>query len=379
MGIISIIAIASMFYSDFGLAFLAAVAIIEWSIGRIYKKHLDQIVSGLDGPRRELKKLSDILLNFENREFSSELLGKLRKDLLNPIKSSTSIRNLGRLVDILDQAKNQAFAPLAFLLMWTPHLSILIEKWRIKYGENISSWIDAAGEIEALCSIAGYAFEHPDDIFPKITDKGPVFKGTALGHPLIKSSGCIRNDVNLDLENSVLIVSGSNMSGKSTYLRTIGINGALAMAGAPVRAESLKISPLYIGSTIRIEDSLQKGASRFYAEISTLKEIVDLTQKEYPLLFLLDEIFHGTNSHDRKIGAEAIIKQLVKSGAIGLVTTHDLTLADMTVQIGTKAKNIHFDDEVRKGVLNFDYKVKDGPVTKSNAIELMKSVGLVVD
>ena len=202
--------------------------------------------------------------------------------------------------------------------------------------------------------------------------------GRAVGHPLLPRSSCVRNDVQLGDGLQVHIVSGSNMSGKSTWLRTIGINAVLAMAGAPVCAESLSMTPFAIGSTIRILDSLQKGTSRFYAEIRTLKEIVELSKGSCPLLFLLDEIFHGTNSHDRRIGAEAIIRELVRAGAVGLVTTHDLALAKMVDTMDGRGRNVHFEDSVEEGLLHFDYRLKDGPVTRSNAIELMRSVGLHV-
>ncbi len=370
------------FYSDFGLAFLAGVAIAEWITGRIFLKYQHQILSGLEGPRRQLKVMSDILLCFENADVKSSLLLSLKKKLIEPDRASAKVYGLGRIMDWLDQAKNQVFAPIAFLLMWIPHFSLIVEKWRVSNGNSINDWIEAAGHLEALCSISGYAFEHPDDIFPEIVNdnkKNPVFYASKLGHPLISKNESIQNDVKLDKENAVMIVSGSNMSGKSTYLRTIGINAVIAMAGGPVRALTMMMTPVNIGSTIRIQDSLQKGASRFYAEISTLKEIVDLAKnREKPLLFLLDEIFHGTNSHDRKIGAEAVIYQLVESGSIGLVTTHDLTLASMIEKMGSRARNVHFDDQVKDGVLHFDYTLKEGPVTRSNAIELMRTVGLDV-
>jgi DNA mismatch repair ATPase MutS len=176
----------------------------------------------------------------------------------------------------------------------------------------------------------------------------------------------------------VLVVSGSNMSGKSTLLRAVGVNVVLALAGAPVRARSLRLSPLAIGATLRIEDSLQEGHSRFFTEILRIRSIVDLTSGASPVLFLLDEILHGTNSYDRRIGAEAIVRALVGRGAIGLVTTHDLALTELTAALGSAAANVHFEDRVEGGAMVFDYTMRPGVVERSNALALMRAVGLDV-
>ncbi|HET9478368.1 MAG TPA: hypothetical protein VFO72_03425, partial [Pyrinomonadaceae bacterium] len=169
-----------------------------------------------------------------------------------------------------------------------------------------------------------------------------------------------------------------NMSGKSTLLRTVGVNVVLALAGAPVRVRSLRLSPLQVGASIRIQDSLQAGASRFYAEITRLRQIVELTNGERPVLFLLDEILHGTNSHDRQIGAEKVVRGLIERGAIGLITTHDLALARIADELGRRAANVHFEDHLEDGEMRFDYLLRPGVVQRSNALELMRSVGLEV-
>jgi DNA mismatch repair ATPase MutS len=168
------------------------------------------------------------------------------------------------------------------------------------------------------------------------------------------------------------------MSGKSTLLRTVGINAALAFAGAPVRAASLTIAPMAVGATLRIQDSLQEGRSRFYAEITRIRELADLAQGPEPLLFLLDELFHGTNSHDRLAGARGVLRSLLDRGAIGLITTHDLALTAIADDLGSRAANVHFDDTFDEGGIRFDYRVKPGPVTRSNALALMRAVGLDV-
>ncbi len=188
----------------------------------------------------------------------------------------------------------------------------------------------------------------------------------------------VRNDVRIGGELQVLVVSGSNMSGKSTLLRTLGANTVLAQAGSVVRAAHLRLSPLAVGASIRVSDSLQGGVSRFYAEILRLRQILDLTTGSLPVLFLIDEFLHGTNSHDRKIGAEALVRGLVARGAIGLVTTHDLALADIADSLGARAANVHFEDYLEGGKILFDHRMRPGVVRKSNAIELMRSVGLEI-
>jgi DNA mismatch repair ATPase MutS len=299
---------------------------------------------------------------------------------------SAAIQRLHRLSELLEWERNIIFAPIAALGSWSVHVAAAIESWRREFGRRVPEWLAIAGEYEALSSLAAYAYEHPSDPFPIVTDDlenadGPaVFEGARLGHPMVPASRMVRNDVVLAREVRMLIVSGSNMSGKSTLLRTVGINTVLAMAGAPVRAERLTLSPLAAGATLHIQDSLQAGRSRFFAEITRIRRISDLAAGKQPrLMFLLDEILQGTNSHDRRIGAAAMVRNLVDRGAIGLITTHDLALTAIADETGGRAVNVHFDDEFREGQLVFDYRLKPGPVTRSNALELMRAVGLLSD
>jgi DNA mismatch repair ATPase MutS len=187
----------------------------------------------------------------------------------------------------------------------------------------------------------------------------------------------VRNDMRLDQQRRLLVISGSNMSGKSTVLRTVGINVVMALAGGPVRAGALTVSPLAIGATLRIQDSLTDGRSRFYAEITRVREIVDVARTG-PILFLLDELFHGTNSHDRFIGATGVLRSLMDLGAIGMITTHDMALTGIATELAPRAENVHFEDELSAGEMRFDYRMKPGPVTHSNALALMRAVGLDV-
>jgi DNA mismatch repair ATPase MutS len=240
-------------------------------------------------------------------------------------------------------------------------------------------WLDAIGEFEALISIATYAFERPADPFPEISELEtlPRLRAINLRHPLMPARDCVPNDVALGDEPQVLLVSGSNMSGKSTFLRSVGVNSVLALMGAPVRADAFRISSLTIGASMRISDSLQKGVSHFYAEITRIRQVVALSGRG-PLLFLFDEILQGTNSHDRRVGAEGVLRTLLKNGAAGLVTTHDLALTSLEELFPRKIANVHFQEKLESGKLSFDYRLRQGVVTTSNGLELMKSIGLEV-
>ncbi len=213
---------------------------------------------------------------------------------------------------------------------------------------------------------------------PEFVTEGALLDADAVGHPLIPAARVVRNSLRLGDELRVLVVSGSNMSGKSTMLRTVGVNAVLAMVGAPARAARLRLSPLYLGATLRVQDSLQAGSSRFYAELTRLRQVVGLAGGEPPLLFLLDEIFHGTNSDDRRVGAEGVVRGLIDRGAIGMVTTHDLALAAIADRLAPRAANVHFSDRFEDGRLVFDYKMRPGVVEHSNALALMRAVGLDV-
>jgi len=252
------------------------------------------------------------------------------------------------------------------------------ERWRQSHGGALRLWMDAIGQMEALLALASYSYEHPSDSFPEFVDGPAVLEAEELGHPLVPAELCVRNDVSISAGARVLLVSGSNMSGKSTLLRAVGMNTVLAMAGAPVRARRLRLTPLLVGASIRVNDSLQEGSSRFYAEITRLRQIFDFAGGDPPLLFLLDELLQGTNSKDRRIGAEGIVRALVNRGAIGMVSTHDLALTDIGGAVEGHLRNVHFQDELANGRMTFDYKLRDGVVTKSNGLELMRSIGLEV-
>lgn len=356
------------------LAVLAAEAMLAF----VVRARVGAVVAAVDRPGRELPLLAALLGRLEAETFTAPRLVALRSALAaagDP--PAVEIVRLRRLVDLLEARRNQFFAPIAFLLCWSLQCAAAIEAWRRRCGPALATWLDAVGEIEALMSLAAFAFEHPERPFPILLDAGRVFEGDDLVHPLLVRDA-VPNDVHLGDAPRVLVVSGSNMSGKSTLLRTVGAAIVLAQAGAPVPARRLRLSPLALGASIRVQDSLRDGRSRFYAEITRLKQLVDLAAGARPLCFLLDEVLHGTNSHDRAIGAEAVVRTFVDRGAIGLVTTHDLTLAKVADALAPLARNVHFVDDLAGAQLHFDYTLRDGVVTKSNALALMRAVGLEV-
>ena len=341
-------------------------------------KLLSAVVSAVEEAAHELGLLSEVLLTLERETFRTPLLAGLRASLnAGGGPPSRHLARLKRLVEYLDSRDNVFVRVAEVFILWTPHWALEVEDWRRRFGPAVRRWLDATGEIEALSSLASHAFEHPSDAFPELAaGVTPWIQAEQVAHPLIPEARAVRNHVALGGPVRLLVVSGSNMSGKSTLLRTLGINVVLAQAGAPVRARRMALAPLSVGASIRIADSLQGGVSRFYAELLRLRQILDLTAGALPVLFLIDEFFHGTNSHDRRIGAEALVRGLLKRGACGLVTTHDLALAEIVEALGGQGANVHFEDHIEGGRILFDYAMRPGVVTKSNALELMRSVGL---
>jgi hypothetical protein len=367
----------------------------------------DFVADALTHRSLDLEAVASMLTHLERARFEASRLVLLHSRLTTGgLPASRVIGRLHRLSEMHDWQKNAAVVPLGLflfgaysgqawmlalalaagglLLLVRPHVALAVERWRSGYGQQVRIWIETIAQFEALSSLAGYRYEHEGDPFPEIVapDAGPqngaLFDGVQLGHPLLPRAGMVPNDVRLAGDARLLVVSGSNMSGKSTLLRTVGINAVLAFAGAPVCAASLRLSPLAVGATLRIQDSLLEGRSRFYAEITRIRTLADLAAGPVPLLFLLDELFHGTNSHDRLLGAEGVLDSLLDRGAIGLITTHDLALTAIADQLAPRAVNVHFQDSFEEGAITFDYRLRPGPVTRSNALALMRAVGLQV-
>jgi hypothetical protein len=359
---------------------VALVLIIEATLLYRLRERLQQILFpaerafDFDG----LKTFAGLLLEIERQRFDSPPMGALADGISSGgIRASARIGRLATIVMLSEQRLNPmvrwAKVPLLYLL----HVALAAERWRRANGMFVRGWMEAAGRFEALSSLAQYSFEHPDDPFAGLLEGRACLRARQIGHPLIPQSRCVRNDVNLSDRARVWLVSGSNMSGKSTLLRAVGLNVVLAMAGAPVRAQVFDLTPLQVGASIRINDSLREGSSRFYAEITRLRQLKELSGRNPPLLFLIDEMLQGTNSNDRRIGAEGVLGALIEAGAIGLATTHDLALTELG-GLGGVLCNMHFEDQLENGRMQFDYRLREGVVTKSNGLELMRAIGLRV-
>jgi len=358
----------------FGIASLViAVPLLGWA---------RRVLTPLERAADRLSLFESLLGRLERERFAAPRLTELQAAMVAGGRTaSQQIRELREIVQWYDSRRNPLFLPVAVLRMWDVRFAFKLEAWRRRSGAAVGQWLRAVGEAEALSSFAGYAFENPADIFPTV-ETGPVrLAATGVGHPLLPAERAVRNDVVLggDAGPRVLIVSGSNMSGKSTLLRAVGVNCVLALAGGVVRATSFALAPVALGATMRVQDSLQAGRSRFFAEVTKVRLLLDIATREGgpPLLFLLDELFAGTNSADRVAGAEGVIRALLAAGAVGFVTTHDLSLTAVTDTI-PGAVNVHFCDGFEGGELHFDYTMRPGVVPHGNGLALMRAVGLKV-
>jgi DNA mismatch repair ATPase MutS len=346
----------------------------------VFRKQTEQVLASIESSAHNLGLLSLLIERLERERFSSPGLVRLHGTLATEgAPAALRIKHLNRWLDLLDSSDHILLRILGPVVLYRQQLVMAIEAWRRENGAHIGLWTKALAEFEALSSFGALHYERPLWNFPMLEGSGaPHFVARDLGHPLISASVSVRNNVRLDSDCRLLIVSGSNMSGKSTLLRAVGLNTVLAWAGAPVCATALSISPLQTGASLRVSDSLQDNRSRFFAEISRLRQVVDLTKSPVPVLFLLDELLSGTNSHDRRIGAAGIIRGLLRANTLGLLTTHDLALAQLDQDAGAAVLNVHFEDRITNGKMEFDYHLLPGVVTHSNALELMRSIGLEI-
>jgi DNA mismatch repair ATPase MutS len=261
---------------------------------------------------------------------------------------------------------------------WDVHCTVRLEKWQVESGKRVRNWFTTLGELEALSSFAGLTHDQPDFAFPEIQESGACYEADSLGHPLIDDPNRVTNSVSLPSGGRALLITGSNMSGKSTLLRSMGLAAVMAYAGAPVAAKSLRLARMAVGTSIRVSDSLESGVSHFYAEVRKLKAVVDATDGPLPVLFLLDEILHGTNSRERQIGARWILAEMLARGACGAVSTHDMELCRLPDDLMTRVTQVHFRESVQNDQMTFDYKLREGAVTAGNALRVMQLAGLSV-
>ena len=344
------------------------------------RRRVSESARAVEEAAEDLGVLAQVLQVLEQETFASARLRSLRASLdSGDIAASAAVKRLKWIVDWLAGRRNllvQMFSPFIF---YSAELTMAAERWQQRFGSAIRGWLSTVGEFEALSALACYAWEHPADVLPEFVELRACFEATGLAHPLLPASTAVGNDLTLGSKMQLIVVSGPNMAGKSTFLRGVGINAVLAQCGAPVRATRLRLSPLAVGASICVLDSLQGGVSRFYAEIKRLKLLSDLAEGPAALLFLLDELLSGTNSHDRYDGTRYVVQALVRRGAMGLVTTHDLALTGIPETMDGVAQNCHFEDSIEDGRLKFDFRLRPGVVRTSNALKLMQAVGLEME
>ncbi len=359
-----------------------ALILLEWGALYRFRATIGRINTAVTGAYDTggLRTLAELLRHIEHEAFDSPSLRTLQATLsANGRPASAALDRLAWIASVAEASLGSTFVRwfLNVPLLLPLQTARIAERWRRNHAPHVEGWLEATARFEALSSIAQYRHEHPDDPFPEILTAPATFEAYGLGHPLLPENRCVRNDLALSEAKPVVLVSGSNMSGKSTLLRAVGLNVVLAMAGAPVRARTLRLSIMTVGASIRVSDSLREGQSRFYAEILRLRRILSIPEAGTPLLFLLDELLQGTNSKDRRIGAEGLLRTLIGLGSLGLATTHDLALTEMPGLAG-RARNVHFGEAIEAGQMHFDFTLREGVATRSNGLELMRAMGLRV-
>ncbi|MBP2651347.1 MAG: mismatch repair protein MutS domain protein [Firmicutes bacterium] len=355
-----------------------ALIIIQGLISLFGYAKLSSILNTVHNFRENIKIYEKLIKKIELTEFDEPRLRQMKNSLaINNRAASAVMKKLDNIAEAIDLHYNPiSYMVLNFLLLWDYHCVFALEEWKDKYGRLIEEWFYTIGRFEALASLALIARLNPEWTFPKFTEDGTAVFAENLGHPLIPAEQRVCNDV--DIKNEICIITGSNMSGKTTLLRTIGINLVLAYAGAPVCASRVECSIMDIFTSMRISDDLGNGISTFYAELLRIKMIIDHLKKKQKMIFLIDEIFRGTNSNDRITGAISVVKNLSKPWVIGLVSTHDFELCSIKTDNNKEIANYHFTENYVGDKIYFDYKLRSGRCNSTNAKYLMQLVGIEV-
>ncbi|MDR0965375.1 MAG: DNA mismatch repair protein MutS, partial [Myxococcales bacterium] len=334
-----------------------------------------------EGPSERLGSFRHLFEHLEQARFESPALAAMAAHLTaSGAKPSVEMARLSSTLGFLRLRHQPLFhIPLAVLFLWDVHFAAVLAAWRTRCGAQLSHWFDVLAEFEALCSLAGFAALDANPCWPRLVPE-VCFEAEGLGHPLIPEHRRVCNDVALaspsrEASPAVLLVTGSNMAGKTTFLRTLGLNAVLALAGAPVCARTLRIGPVHVYSSMRISDSLGEGLSLFHAEVRRMKQILDASER-CAILFLLDEVLHGTNTAERQLASKAIVRALVLRGAIGAIATHDVGLTELERSLPSQVRNVHFTDALHEGALTFDYRLRSGVVATSNALRVIRQAGI---
>ena len=368
------LALAGRVSPEVPLGSLAVVGVFWASLHR----RVTQVLAEADSiVKYELELLIAYSQQLSKEQFQCPLLRETASSLC--LLSNHRQKQLLRLIRLIRWHEDPAFTYFSYLSLWGVVLALRVESWRFALGPDLARMTAALGQLEGLSSLAAYAFEHPNYPFPSfVSEETPtvVFVADSLGHPLIDSAVCVSNPVKINDNSRLLFVSGSNMSGKSTYLRAIGLNYVLARAGAPVCAESLHLSIFALATSMRVQDSLAESKSRFLAEVSLVKQVMNCAEQE-PVLFLFDELFSGTNSEDRRAGVAGAIAHLLRNQASGLLTTHDLALSEMTFFKQSIVRNVYFIDQVTDDRMTFNYKLHEGLAPHTNGAVILSRLGLL--
>jgi hypothetical protein len=375
--IVSIITILLPFFMKsfshiYGLVFIGIQIIVAFmGLGKRYER-----LSTIDEFRKQIAIYDKMIRLIESHDFQSSLLVELKKQMESDNElTSQQIKKLDGIMDMFNVRHVQFYLIFNILTLWDYQCAISLENWKNRYGKNLSRWMNSLGEIEALASLATVVYEQPDWVMPTI-NKEYRLSATNVGHPLINVADRVCNNVTFGGRHSSLLITGSNMSGKSTFLRTIGINLVLAYAGAPVCAKEFACPIMDLYTSMRVKDDIDNKISSFYAELLRIKKIIQATNEGKKVFYLLDEIFKGTNSRDRHIGAKTLIKKLGEGNTLGFVSTHDLELADLESEPNSRVKNYHFQEHYKNNKILFDYKLYSGVSNTFNAVFLMKEIGI---
>jgi hypothetical protein len=361
------------------IAALSVAFIVSFAIANSKIKRINKIHNVTDKTSAALETYSRLMEITEGAGLSSELFKGIGERLLSGgFPASRAIKQLSNRLNALDQRANMVVAILNIFVLWDIRSIIRVAEWHDKHSRHVEKWLNALGEFDALCSLSGFAYNHPDYTYPEISEDYFSMSGHGLGHPLMRREGCVTNDIDIDRHPRFLIITGANMAGKSTYLRTVGVNFVLACVGAPVFASRLTVSPCNLVTSLRTSDSLADGESYFFAELKRLKMMIDRLRAGERLFIILDEILKGTNSADKQRGSLALVRQLVALKTCGIIATHDLALGGLRDELPEFVQNFRFEADIVGDSLSFTYKLREGVAENMNASYLMQKMGITV-
>ena len=355
--------------------------VIMFGFAESKKKQIDRLQRSLEKKMKIISSLAELTRLIEGNEAKAPVLQTIQQQLQSGQKPvSTQIASLSSLLSNLDQ-RSGALGRLVLntLLLWDIRYATKIEIWKEEHGKNLNRWMQAVGQYDALCSLATYATNHPGYLYPEPSETYFQLEAEGIGHPLMRRDVCVRNDINIDGCPFFMIITGANMAGKSTYLRTIGVNYLLATVGAPVCAKSFRFYPAQLVTSLRTSDSLSDNESYFFAELKRLKMIIDRLKQGEQMFIILDEILKGTNSVDKQKGSFALMRQLLAMNACGIIATHDLALGNLLQDFPENIRNYRFEADIQNDELTFSYSLQPGVAENMNACFLMNKMGITID